>query len=336
MKYFQLILLLVITNLSFGEVRVSLLTTTPGDQSHALFGHSALRVVNEEYDYEEVFNFGWFDFGTPNFPLRVLKGDLEYWLGLQSVDNFIALNNKEERLISEQVLDLSDTKAASILLDLIENRKEENRYYFYSFTQKNCATEIRDLFLKYQLIGSREVVDQTYRQALNSYLDEHLWYKFGMNAIMGNFVDQTMTWEDQLFLPDNLAAAVAASPGLVKEKNELNEINHEPNSKFVRILTSPWLIFSVLFVVCIFYRPKWLRFTLYLFLGILGAFSLYLWMTSLHPELQNNFNLLWANPLYLLILPIIGSLGRRKVPAYFIAGCLFFGSYLLVDWNTRL
>jgi hypothetical protein len=323
MKLSCSLLFFLLLNISFSELRISLLTTSPGTQSHALFGHSALRVIDEENDFEKVFNFGWFDFGTPNFPLRVLQGDLEYWLGLQSIDNFIKQSNKEERLITEHVLDLSASKAAAMFLDLLENREQENRYYLYSFTQKNCSTEIRDLFMKHSLIGSRAAVNKTYRQQLNEYLGDQLWYKFGMNALMGEAVDYEMTWEQQLFMPDNLSTVVADSPGLVKETNKLNEVSPITLSSFVRTVSSPWFIFSCLFVMCLFYRPKWLQFTLYLLLGLFGAFSLYLWMTSLHPELGNNFNLLWANPFYLLVIPFVGSLGRRKIPVYIIAFCLF-------------
>jgi hypothetical protein len=124
-------------------------------------------------------------------------------------------------------------------------------------------------------------------------------------------------------MPDNLSTVVADSPGLVKETNKLNEVSPITLSSFVRTVSSPWFIFSCLFVMCLFYRPKWLQFTLYLLLGLFGAFSLYLWMTSLHPELGNNFNLLWANPFYLLVIPFVGSLGRRKIPVYIIAFCLF-------------
>ena len=306
------------------EVRISLLTTTPGQQSHALFGHSAIRVVDDKHDFEKIYNFGWFDFGTPNFPLRVLQGDLEYWLGQQSLENFVKLNNKENRLIHEQVLDLSESQAASIFLDLIENAEDANKYYLYSFTQKNCATEIRDLFMKHNLIGSREVVGMTYRQGLNEFLADHLWYKFGMNALMGNAVDREMTWDDHLFIPKNLERAVAESNGLVKENNQLNEIEEMSTSSFFAVLTSPGALFLVIFIICVFHRPKWLQWVLYLFLGLLGCFSLYLWMTSLHIEMANNFNLLWANPLYLLFLGLFWQKNLQKFLVYLIAGCLFF------------
>ena len=71
MRLLTIVCLLIFGANAQSEVRISLLTTTPGEQSHALFGHSAIRVVDEAHDFEKIYNIGWFDFGTPYFTFRV-------------------------------------------------------------------------------------------------------------------------------------------------------------------------------------------------------------------------------------------------------------------------
>ena len=46
---------------------ISILTCDTGNELHTLFGHTALRINDPENNFDAVYNFGYFDFGTPNF-----------------------------------------------------------------------------------------------------------------------------------------------------------------------------------------------------------------------------------------------------------------------------
>ncbi|MFT4602750.1 MAG: hypothetical protein ACI857_002937 [Arenicella sp.] len=319
----KLFLLSIIISLNLSaKVEISILTTTPGTEAHTLFGHTAIRVVDEVNDLDKVFNYGLFDFKTPNFLFRIVKGDLDYWLGVQTIEKFIALNNREKRFIQEQKLDLTDRQAITFFADLVEESKSENKFYRYSFTKKNCATEPADLLIKYGFIGGRESRGESYRDLLNRYMGPVPWARFGINLILGTNVEEEMSWEDGLFLPDHVKTAVDASPGLVSETLILNEFEPVESSSFMNFITSPISIFSLIAIISFFCRPKWLKILLFFFIAVIGCFITFNTLTTYHVELQNNLNVLWANPLYILLVFAMLFKKGEKYLIYAILGCL--------------
>ena len=60
--------------------RISLLTAAPGAEVYQLEGHSGLRMTFDGTDV--VANWGLFDFRTPNFVYRFVKGETDYCVGL--------------------------------------------------------------------------------------------------------------------------------------------------------------------------------------------------------------------------------------------------------------
>ncbi len=322
MKNLIFMLLLCLSTLSYSEVRISLITTSPGNETHTLFGHSCLRVINSDANYDRLYNYGLFDFKTPLFPIRFLKGDLEYWLGRKTLERFIEVNNKEKRTITEQQLNLNQNQALRIFSFLEKNAKSENKFYRYSFTQRNCATEIRDIFLAQGLIGSKDKLTKTYRQLLNEYMQHHYWFRFGINMLLGTKVEEVMTFEEQLFMPAKLSDAVAAAPGLVSETQQLNQDYELTEFSFVRFICSPLIIFGALALICWFWSPTWLRVLVYFVFGLTGVFITYIWIITLHPELTNNFNVLWCNPFYLFMIPIAIKKFNPKYLVYILWSCL--------------
>ena len=71
------------------NTQISLLTCDPGSEIYSLFGHSAVRVKNEVKDFDVVFNYGTFDFQTPNFTLKFMRGKLPYRLAVASYGSFL-------------------------------------------------------------------------------------------------------------------------------------------------------------------------------------------------------------------------------------------------------
>ena len=61
---------------------VSLLTCSPGQLSYELYGHTALRVRSTQTGADYVFNYGAFDFNTPNSPciIKPTQGDQYLYL----------------------------------------------------------------------------------------------------------------------------------------------------------------------------------------------------------------------------------------------------------------
>ena len=61
--------------------KMSILSIGEGPSLVDAFGHTAIRVKDEELKNDVVFNFGVYDFNSPNFYSNFVKGRPEYKLG---------------------------------------------------------------------------------------------------------------------------------------------------------------------------------------------------------------------------------------------------------------
>jgi hypothetical protein len=97
-------LIFLISQLSYANdnIEISILTCLPGQEVYSVFGHSAIRVVDKEKSIDEIYNFGMFDFDTPHFEYKYLKGKLKYYRGKQKTSDFIDLYTNEKRLFQNR------------------------------------------------------------------------------------------------------------------------------------------------------------------------------------------------------------------------------------------
>ena len=63
------------------NAQISVITCGSGNEMYSIFGHTAIRVKDNLSNLDVVFNYGMFDFNTPNFYVKFLKGDLLYSVG---------------------------------------------------------------------------------------------------------------------------------------------------------------------------------------------------------------------------------------------------------------
>ena len=61
------------------NAKISVITCDVGNESYSLFGHTALRIQDNSNNLDIVYNYGAFDFETPNFVAKFAKGDLQYF-----------------------------------------------------------------------------------------------------------------------------------------------------------------------------------------------------------------------------------------------------------------
>src|SRR3979411_1847859 len=54
---------------------ISLVTYSPGEELYTIFGHSAIRILDEDSGFDRLYNYGTFDFNAPDFYLRFFRGD---------------------------------------------------------------------------------------------------------------------------------------------------------------------------------------------------------------------------------------------------------------------
>ncbi len=317
------------------QVRVSVLTCSPGDEAYALYGHTALRYRDTVNDIDVVFNYGCFDFSTPNFGWRFVLGETDYMVGCTAFGNFLPEYEFRGSAVVEQVIDFSDDEARGLLKELLWNIKPENRTYRYRYLDNNCTTRVRDRLLEALAPGCNVVykdsvaVDKSYRDALNLPSMEHPWYTFGINLLLGAGVDEPLTRETAQFLPLDFMNAlnemtIVAADGtkrkMVAETNVLLAENKEPaeRNNFTPFNASLLLLLATFVVMlCELRKGKtyWgLDVVLMLTQGLAGALLLFMALFSEHPAVDVNWLIVLLNPLALILLPFYIRGIRKHTP----------------------
>jgi Domain of unknown function (DUF4105) len=324
------------------RIRVSLLTCTPGDELYAIFGHSALRVIDSNSVTDIVYNYGTFNFDDDGFYLKFVRGKLLYYISVASFEDFKYDYQATNRGITEQVLNYSDSEKIAIQHTLIENLKEENKYYQYDFFFDNCTTRLRDLIVNSKhprpILPAVRPADMRFRQAIHEYLDKgnQQWSKLGIDILLGARTDRVMTASEQQFLPDNLMMALDSSENtnMVLSSTNLYELPAMQSGKSWFTPMVFFILLFVLFVVMDLLLGK--KFPLlvngmdgFLFFctGMLGILLIFMWIGTDHSMTKNNFNLLWAWPTH-LILSFFISAQKNWVKQYFALTCI--GGLLLL------
>lgn len=298
------------------QIEISLLTCSSGSESFTTWGHSALRIVDNKNKIDVVYNFGLFDFNTPNFYSKFIKGKLKYKLGVHSTTRFFKSYLSDNRQIIEQKLDLSDEDEIKIIQRLEYLYKPENRYYYYDFLRKNCTTELRDLiFENIETDFQNKNTNKTYRDQLNEFMINKPWLKLGINLIFGASVDKEVTAFQSMFLPDYLCSELSNvnvnGKELVYSQQIFNEVEDENRS--YPFLLNPILIFSVLLLIVLLIKSSKIQLPIFILTGLLGLLIISVWLITEHSELKGNFNILWCNPLYLMFL---FPLKKNKIKLY--------------------
>lgn len=141
--------LLICFSNSFGQnillsknTQVSVITCDTGKQSYSLFGHTAIRITDVENHLDVVYNYGAFDFNTPNFVAKFAKGDLQYFATVHTFSDFIAQYTYEQRSVFEQQLNIPTVSKQKLFDNLNLSLGSEERYYTYKFIDKNCTSMV--------------------------------------------------------------------------------------------------------------------------------------------------------------------------------------------------
>lgn len=310
------------------SITFSLITCGQGDEIYSLFGHTAIRYQNPALQIDAVFNYGVFDFDTPNFALRFALGETNYLLGINDFRRFCALYAMMERSVSEQVLNLTSEEKLRLLNLLEENYRPENRTYRYNFFYDNCATRPRNLIEKAISSGTihyaermEEPMDSiSFRTLLHRYSTHALWSRLGMDLCMGSKADRPITQREMEFVPfclrDDLRQATIKAPDgsqrplVIKEIpwNSLPEIRSTEGNFIAPSAAALTLLIAV--IVWTLAGTIMRRQTLWVLdlillasAGSAGCILAFLALFSQHPCVDSNWMLLALHPLHLFCLP---------------------------------
>lgn len=307
------------------EVKVSVLTCSPGDEAYSLYGHTALRYVDTDRNLDVVFNYGCFDFSTPNFGWRFVLGETDYMVGCRDFEDFLPEYALRGSAVVEQVVDLNEDEARALFRALLLNIRPQNRVYRYRYLDNNCTTKVRDRLLEV-LAAAGDVVysdsvpaGKTYRDALALPSMEHPWYTFGVNLLLGAGVDNSLDVMTAQFLPlDYMNAlkgmSIVAADG--RERRVVAETNILlPENKVagVRSNFTPFnaslllLLATFVAMLCELRKRKtWWGVDVLLMSvqGLAGALLLFMALFSEHPAVDVNWLIVLLNPLALVLMPV--------------------------------
>ena len=316
------------------NARVSVLTCGTGNEVYSLFGHTAIRITDEATNLDIVYNYGAFDFATPNFVAKFAKGDLQYFATSEPFSDFVLQYQYEQRSIVEQELNLTDAQKQSLFDELNRVLTSSDRTYTYKFIDKNCtnmAVDIINKTLGTNAIVKRDNLNFTYRETLFPFFDGHFFEKLGTSIIFGTKVDQQATL---LFLPIELLQSLATSKVEGKQLAEKAKVilgQPEQNPPFS--WWNNWAFYILVLVGIILLNKKLITLTFLSITGLIGLFFVIAGFWSLHGELAYNYNALLFNPLLLLF--VVLSLLDKKVAlqrlTYILAAC--FAIYFLLLLN---
>ena len=334
------------------RLQISVLTCASGEDVYTAWGHTAIRIIDSTNQTDLVYNFGTFDFDTPNFLVEFLKGNLQYFLSVDYFQNFIAEYQYYGRSIKEQVLILTDAEKTKWQIALQKNLEGTNRYYLYNFITDNCTTRVKDglyQFTNYKMPPSTiksfrtHVVEAPYQQGIP-------WIGLGIDVLLGAVSDKTPSPLQAGFLPDLLFDQIAIEPNHIAATQNYDFTKTTPVKQTDPIYYIVGLMLVYLFVGKWNARwtviaAKFLDVVLLFIFGLGGLLLVYMSIFSLHTACHDNFNIVWIHPLYFIALicyfikPVwAGYLGRIFFIAtiglilisYFIPQSFSISVYLLM------
>ena len=210
-----LVALVSLTAYAAPRATVSLLTCMEGSDIYELEGHTGLRVQFDN-GADMTVNWGVFDFNSPGFVYRFVKGETDYLAAAFPTSLFLQSYRHDGRAVFEQTLALDSLQTERLIELISENLLPENRVYRYNYVLDNCAT--RPLALIEKAVGDTLTLSSprvpasernTFRNAMRHFHANYPWYQFGIDTALGSGIDRTVSEREASFAPVMLADMIA-------------------------------------------------------------------------------------------------------------------------------
>jgi len=299
--------------------RFSIITCGPDPGPvYLAFGHSAIRMVDRSLGIDYIFNYGVFDFNQHNFYLNFARGSNDYMLGAYDYQYFQQAYIEDNRFLHEQSLNLTLAQRQKLYEFLVWNSLPANRAYWYDPYYDNCATRVRDAFIKVfgdsvKFDGSHIKTTYTIRQLTDIYKKGYPWGDLGIDICQGMPIDRVATPYQYMFLPAYLESAFdhativgdSTTVPLVASKR----IIYESRPFTASGVPHPIYVFSLVALISLILSARdfrkqqlstWFDLVLFGLAGLIGVVLLLLWFFTDHKASANNLNILWAIPTHIV------------------------------------
>ncbi len=301
--------------------RFSLITCAPGNEIYQLEGHEALR-VRMGAGIDLAINWGLFDFHSPNFIYRFVKGETDYMAGAYPFSIFLEEYKKEGRRVVEQEINLTPSQASTLLTLVEDNLLAENRTYRYNYVKDNCAT--RPLELIERAVGApvifsaadSAVAGATFRSEMTRYHKNYPWYQFGIDLALGSGLDYPITMRERIFAPVELERALENAYFLMADGKHIPVVTNTaillpgpeegvaegPTPLLLTPVAAGWYLLIVTITISVLdlrrHRiSRWFDSTIFGIQFLVGCLLTFLIFISVHEATSPNWLYLWLNPL---------------------------------------
>lgn len=303
--------------LAADDVEVSIVNFYPGPDVYELEGHTALRVKSPDYDV--AVSYGTYDFNSPNFIYRFVKGETDYRVVAYPWQPFADAYIRQGRRIVAHPVALDSAQTARFLILVDDNLRPENAVYRYNYVKDNCAT--RPLAIVERALGDSIVLEgspmsgmTTFREAMRRYHANYPWYQFGIDLALGSGIDYPITLREATFAPATLDSVIASATvggrPVTRQTIVINDVAPDaaiegPTPWYL----TPLAVFTLLFLITVALTvmdicrrrvSRWFDSLLFGAFGLAGCLIAFLVFISVHEATSPNYLLVWLNPFCLI------------------------------------
>jgi hypothetical protein len=312
------------------ELTVSVLTFGPGDHPFSKFGHDGLLVEDSARGTSLVYNYGTYSFHSVWLIPKFLLGKYRYWLSVSPLSAVVGSYAAENRSVVVQRLRLSAAQKRQLSTFLTWNAREENKYYVFDYYRDNCATRVRDL-VDWVTDGALHAVTDvpatlTWRGHTERLAADDLPVYLGLDLAMGGFIDQPISFWQEMFLPAKLQEGLrrtmvsdADGGPVARALVEAETVVVADRRPPLRASPPSWTLEfaaagtgAALLVVCLGWSAGTRRGAVRVLfgatvaalgavLGLLGCLFLFLWIFTNHEVAYRNENLFQCAPFAVLL-----------------------------------
>ncbi|MDR0495887.1 MAG: DUF4105 domain-containing protein [Treponema sp.] len=315
------------------DLTIKIAVMGPGSELYFWWGHIALVIEDARAGQSRFYDYGLFSFENDNFFMNFAFGRLWYSSGVSSSERNIAAYIHTGRDVVMYTLDLPPDKREKVWQYAERSVLPENRNYLYHHFRHNCTNPILeaiDLATDGQF--KKQYADEPGRFTLRQHVRRHTWFSpffdWILNFWMGQNIDVPITVWDEMFLPAEIGKCISefyyadssgASHPLVTDVEVIHRVGGRP--AILDVPRRQWpreLAFSLcvaLFLGFLFYVQakstacgQVALGVVHSLLGLLfGGAGLVLFFLSFftnHDYTYHNANLLFANPLLLIAVPL--------------------------------
>ena len=316
-----------------------LITVDVGNNVWDNFGHTALRLYDENTNTDLVFNWGVFDIsgGLADFSYNFFKGVMNYSLATSLPSREFDAYRAQGRSVWQDRLNLTNPQKETLYRRLMWNLQAGNLTYEYHYFFDNCTTRVRD-YLDEALGGAISaqysgVTEKTFRNHVREHYASLSLVGFSLDVLLNSNIDRQVSEWEEMFLPLSLRQRLLAMSSDVSGAEEVLPLlsGHQQIMEFPppNVQQSAYQIASVGLLVPLLVlllmlkrvpmsyfatharislRAAVLSFRLLgllgmvtsLFSGMFGFLMLSSWFVSDHIDTHHNFNLLLFWPTDLL------------------------------------